>query len=411
MHLHSAPAWSIQGRSLEQLKQYTPGPGSYSPSLSKYEVAPSYQIPRSSRSVFSPTRNPGPGSYNISTFLDVPACKFGTSQRNFLNSSGYSPGPGAYLIKSNAIEGPRYTMQGKRIIKSSNVSPGPGHYSKLSEEITRDKSPSFKIPQACRSNYQSIDQVPGPGAYNLTRNDSAPGWRFGTQSREVLTNRDNPGPGSYKIPDTLDHKGFTLRGRRPESAKDSYPGPGSYRVNYEIDKPPSWSIGKSSRTEFGTNRNNSPGPGSYNIKQELSKNASIFGTSARTSIFNAQATPGPGSYNTQRIQNAPAYSIRPRTCTVRADVSPGPGQYNPRISYSEAKWTIGKEAKGIFSSLYKSSSSLGPGYYNLRLDSGPKWTFGTAVRGKHEKNGNPGPGSYNLYSSLSNLPSYARKIT
>ena len=50
----------------------------------------------------------------------------------------------------------------------------------------------------------------------------------------------------------------------------------------------------------------------------------------------------------------------------------------------------------------------GPGFYNTaRTLGGPKWGFGSSSRNKSKKNNMPGPGAYEIYSSLANLPAYA----
>ena len=84
--------------------------------------------------------------------------------------------------------------------------------------------------------YLNDTQSPGPGAYepsdNLTR-DKSPQYKMGTTTKERSVSkeaRDKPGPGHY---DKHDHFGknavtYSMRGKPAETKDNGNPGPGNY---------------------------------------------------------------------------------------------------------------------------------------------------------------------------------------
>ena len=168
-----------------------------------------------------------------------------------------------------------------------------------------------------------------------------------------------------------------------DSSPDNYPGPGSYYPSLERSRSPSWSMSKASRDQ-SRQRSRSPGPGTYSIKQEFSKNAAVFGSSSRLPLINIQGNPGPGQYDLRKPPSIPAYTMRARLPLKGPEVSPGPGQYNPVLSPLNGK------------------------FYTFNTETGPKWSFGNEVREKPLKNSNPGPGAYEIFSSIANVPGYVR---
>lgn len=415
MHLTSAPAWSIQGRTDEKSTDRNPGPGAYNPTTSKFENSPNCRIGTSSRDGFLTASNPGPGTYEIkSTILSGPSLKIGTSKRPPLSECEETPGPGTYEIRSLTVEGPCYTMPGRSSTKSINHSPGPGHYESITADIaTGERAPSYKIGTGSRTERPSSAYVPGPGTYNANSNNPGPKWGFGSQSRENLNifKLDIPGPGTYLIPDTLNKRGCSMTSRKNDGNKDTNPGPGSYNPTSKRQKSPSWTIGSGQRGDFTSGKHQVPGPGTYQIKAELGKTAPLFGSSKRPPLSDINDTPGPGEYFIHKGKDAPAYTMRPKTATNKKEFGPGPGHYNPSASCTQFKWTIGKEKKEMDFGNY-SNKVPGPGVYNtMKGLGGPKWTFGTQPRTVKNKVDNPGPGSYNLYSSISNLPRYAVKAS
>lgn len=410
MHLYAAPAWTFAGKSQEKNTNDMPGPGSYNPSISKFENSPNYKIGTSSRTDFLVSSAPGPGSYETKSSISRShAPKIGTSKRPPLNDPIQTPGPGTYELRSSLIEGPKYTMTGRKSNSKSDGLPGPGHYNQsFNDTITKEKAPAYRMGSASRVERPSSAYVPGPGNYDSPKGKSGPSWGFGTQSRENIFKIDIPGPGTYEIPTTLDRKAYSMTGRKHDTSIAEVPGPGTYNPGSDRNKSPAWSMGKTGRIDFTNNKKDVPGPGTYSPKNELGKNTPVFGSSTREGFYSTDRSPGPGHYDVKVTKESPSYSIRPRTATTRKKDTPGPGQYNPSVSYYEYKWSIGKEQKGLNYSLSKSASVPGPGYYDVSKGlGGPKWGFGTSTRDKNKKDPNPGPGAYNLFSTISNLPNYA----
>ena len=205
-----------------------------------------------------------------------------------------------------------------------------------------------------------------------------------------------------------------MTGRKPEGPSDNYPGPGAYNPNDKRPKSPAWSMGRTPRGDFTAGKLGVPGPGAYSPKSGLGNAAPHFGSAKRPPLNDVNDTPGPGAYYAEArvVKDSPSYSMRPRTAKSRQSGGPGPGQYNPSASCTQFKWTMGKEEKGFDLTNKNGASVPGPGLYNtVKGLGGPKWSFGTEQRSHDHKSSNPGPGAYNIFSSISNLPRYAIKTS
>jgi Sperm-tail PG-rich repeat len=89
---------------------------------------------------------------------------------------------------------------------------------------------------------------------------------------------------------------------------------------------------------------------------------------------------------------------------------PGPGKYDPKIVTVKEKspsWVLGKSDKTGNS---KNVTAVpGPGaYLNPVSASGPKWGFGSGKRVKPATSKVPGPGSYEIKSTVGAIPSYSQ---
>lgn len=414
MNLSSAPAWTFPGRKISNSCELLPGPGQYSPSISKYEKSPCYRIGTSNRSTFAYSSTPGPGAYNPNnlkfdntpsfsygkgtrisarqaqtpgpgSYLTKPIFatiggKIGTSNRDSFAANSLAPGPGAYSPASRAIEGPKYTMSSRRPLTAGAALPGPGAYNVVFNDITtRDKSPSYRIGSAERRPMTSPDKIPGPGNYSIGSSLQGPKWGFGTSNRSPNKRDNSPGPGSYQYTNKLNETGFTIQGRYKPTSSFLTPGPGTYTVQSPV-KGTAWSMGRAVRNSFD-GKLSTPGPGSYAAPSSLSKNAAVFLSASRKSISQQNFVPGPGQYSVSFSQASPAYSIGSRPGTQKKDSVPGPGQYNPPQA-----------------SAFYSPSKIGNG-----------WTFTRDPRSKELKGFGPGPGQYQLSSTIGNLPAYARR--
>jgi Sperm-tail PG-rich repeat len=411
MHLYASPAWTFKGKVEEKIKFKAPGPGNYNPSvkiLSQYETSPNYKIGTSSRDKLITSNVPGPGTY---TSTDVRphslAPVTGSSKRPPLSDNGENPGPGTYEIPQRAVEGPKFSMKGRIEKANPDNSPGPGHYEHAANDYTtKERAPTYRMGSASRTDRPQSGYVPGPGNYETRGKEAGPKWGFGTETRDKNFKLESPGPGTYEIPNTLAKTSYSIAGRKPEAYRDNFPGPGSYNPSAR-PKSPSWSMGKTARLDFGSLVKGVPGPGTYSPKSEFRKSGPVFGTSSRPPLSSVKDTPGPGEYGNKYPKDSPAYTMRPKTGVKKTNNVPGPGHYDPKIDQGDPKWTVGKDKKGLDYNLSKSASMPGPGFYKLRKDpEGPKWKFGTSSRSKELKSSVPGPGQYDFYSSISNLPAY-----
>ena len=72
---------------------------------------------------------------------------------------------------------------------------------------------------------------------------------------------------------------------------------------------------------------------------------------------------------------------------------------------------IGKSERNQFTEPSKLSQTLpGPGQYSYAntVGAGPRWGFGSDLRGRSKSKDIPGPGSYDLPATIANIPSYAK---
>jgi len=125
------------------------------------------------------------------------------------------------------------------------------------------------------------------------------------------------------------------------------------------------------------------------------------------------SSPGPGTYtNPSTVPEGPKYSLRLRYYETRKGNNPGPGYYNPGSEALLQKAPVvrfGKELREA-SSEQKSVDSLGPGmYYTPPKSRPPHWSFGSQQRRQDVKSLSPGPGAYDLKSTVPDVASYALK--
>lgn len=130
----------------------------------------------------------------------------------------------------------------------------------------------------------------------------------------------------------------------------------------------------------------------------------MFGSSHRLPHSDDKNTPAPGSYEIpSKLKEGPQYSMHGRTQPARPFDSPGPGQYNHDKSVVREKspsYKIGSAKREESTERYYEIP--GPGtYQDTRPQSaGPKWAFGTDDRSKSKKDSMPGPGSYEMPTTL-----------
>lgn len=196
-----------------------------------------------------------------------------------------------------------------------------------------------------RQNPNREINVPGPGSYTTPSSDitskskRAPGFAFGSASREIIDKSRVPGPGSYA------HRGFVgadgpgfsctpRRGRGPGGGVGEQPGPGSHNLPNLCG-----TIGpKYSATPRRTDakRSGVPGPGAYNHEDQALIEGQAkwsFGTSMRPNITNTTKTPGPGTYNhREHVGSGQHFSMQSRREGLKPQTTPGPGAHGGHFS-------------------------------------------------------------------------------
>ena len=212
-------------------RSMVPGPGQYNMVLSNRAKSPSYRIGSAKRDSAPKHLEamPGPGQYtpaqNLPTRPKSPTWSMGTGTRTQLNPTEMVPGPGNYNVRKGPSEGPKFSMTGKGFYNAnkSAIVPGPGQYNQESSLLFY-KSPTwryfkfvfkyieifslfhFRIGTSSRDDNikKAIrENLPGPGNYSLKTERSTPSFRFGTGKRVEERKNDTPGPGQYRIPNTM----------------------------------------------------------------------------------------------------------------------------------------------------------------------------------------------------------------
>lgn len=190
-----------------------------------------------------------------------------------------------------------------------------------------------------RQNQLSALQAPGPGSYTTAAPDStskskrAPGFAFGSASREIIDKQRVPGPGSYSHRHYMGSEGncFSCTPRRVKGAAAiDQPGPGAHNLK--------GLVGTTGPKFTATPRRGdpskaaAPGPGAYNQGDDALFQAaqkSSFGTSTRPTIGESSKTPGPGTYNHKEHVgfHGQQYSMQSRREGVKLQTTPGPGAH------------------------------------------------------------------------------------
>jgi hypothetical protein len=193
-----------------------------------------------------------------------------------------------------------------------------------------------------------------------------------------------------------------MRGRDLRSKMDYSPGPGQYSYN-SLSKSPAFTF--KSRYPEGK-KDDVPGPGQYST--EKPRSSPSYSMKGFKYIQKHEYIPGPGQYNPKDPGSSPAYSMRKKLFQGQSENFPGPGQYNHADSFSKAEQFIHS-----YTQLRAETSSKNTHSYFIDSvvinDKSPKWTIPKAKKSEKQPSLVPGPGMYDLGSTIGNLPSYAVK--
>ena len=404
---------SISGRHpdlTEKRTAFVPGPGAYNPAVQSDN--PQFSIGRSTRDKDGRKSNqvPGPGTYDPAAKQRASSAVVGTSQRAGIAQASDIPGPGTYAPGAQK-DGPQFSFGGKHDLKDRERSPGPGQYDHNAFGYVLDR-PASAVWGADRSTSKdnSLNRtMPGPGQYDPSEHHNGPNYSFGSEQRKWKEDL-NPGPGTYSVAAPADHRSASISGRHPIIDKKEVPGPGTYNPATRLDRPPAFSVGRGPRSELASSVEG-PGPGQYAAREGLSRQGVRFGTGPRESEGRKETAPGPGNYAVRTsIGEGPSYSLRGKVKAETVEAVPGPGTYrqdSAAVHERPPQVPFGRESKSDLKD--RSVDSTGPGmYYSPKQPDGIKWSFGQERKGTVVKAEGPGPGTYELKSTLADLPAYSR---
>jgi hypothetical protein len=330
-----------------------------------------------------------------------------TSYQNYSGSVAYDgPGPGAYDV-SRSLGGIQISMNKTRTqIVHSMQNPGPGAYETKPIIGTTQR---YSIGQSRNPAWMStVADSPGPAHYPMRpaiggRLQKSMAWRT-TNGRNNISAHYNPPPGSYETRGYpgKDTPAFSMAGRLKRvdhlhTCIDA-PGPGAYKVGDTLAAPtgssrkkqaPSYSLGLRDKSELDRAINQkTPGPGQYNMRSMVGPNGAQAKTIGKQ-VDKYQAvsdTPGPGEYGAYsapaKKNNAPKFNSR--VLYRPPGHTPGPSEYDvyKPLGHDAPKYTIRfKERAGPGVSTL-GSHSPGPQAYMMKSVIGGKHSLTPKFKGR-----------------------------
>jgi hypothetical protein len=202
---------------------------------------------------------------------------------------------------SHVKTSPKWSFNGRQNHLSPLNGPGPGSYSTPASDTTSKskRAPGFAFGSASR---EIIDKqrVPGPGSYAHRPHMGSDGKAVSCTPRRVkgLTPSESPGPGAHNLPGLCGAgPKVTLTPRRGDLLKAAAPGPGAY--NHEdyalVQAPEKWSFGTSTRPGIESS-GKTPGPGTYNHREHVGSHGQQYSMQSRREGVKLQKSPGPGEH-------------------------------------------------------------------------------------------------------------------
>eukprot|EP00826_Nyctotherus_ovalis_P060238 TRINITY_DN8431_c0_g2_i4.p2 TRINITY_DN8431_c0_g2~~TRINITY_DN8431_c0_g2_i4.p2 ORF type:complete len:147 (+),score=13.19 TRINITY_DN8431_c0_g2_i4:620-1060(+) len=128
----------------------------------------------------------------------------------------------------------------------------------------------------------------------------------------------------------------------------------------------------------------------------------------------ALKTPGPGTYAPRSfVGEGPKIAIKARNNAGFSPSNvPGPGTYQPSLAAVAQKTpsiSLGRERRDNLINRSGNAKVPGPGAYPVHNRvGGPKFGFGSGTRGKERLNEGPGPGTYNIGTTIGDLPPHEK---
>ena len=318
---------------------------------------------------------------------------FPLSPRKDLFSSSDSPGPGSYEVKSRDSTR-TFQMRGKKKEKPNNV-PGPGAYSP--KFIVKNFTTST-IGKSKRTELTVALDTPGPGSYDSKVQTAAPRWSFhGIKDASVANS--TPGPGKYNSIDlNRSVGGSSTRSLRPELFTSTVtlspnPGPGSYDSQTGKFASLQYSLGKSKRPGVDSK---TPGPGRYEPKSLNHSLSAKFGIEVKKTLEFGNDVPPPSAYSPKNLKKAPFYSFSKKLEVKPGNRNPGPGKYSIDKPEKVIQGKLSKSMRFIKTFTDKEISSIpGPGSYEIKSSLTNAKVYVSKAKREFKPSNVPGPGRYN----------------
>ena len=398
-----------------------PGPGSYAPELVR-EPAPPVQ----SKKLHSAS---GINWVKVATAPSIPS---------HVQSYGYQEGPHGELVQQPLpVQG--YTGAGED-------KPGPGHYNPK-DKVLRPTKSVISLGRVSGRKEQHPSPVPGPGAYEADATLSGEVFHGGIMARRPLsmfastTSRKplavtmyGPGPGAYKPSSTFtslrEHLAANpesfhafgssdMRPRGDVDAGQANLGPGSYDYAAEKGNAHASAAFVSKAERFASKMPETGGPGTYesevttlvaSVSKRLKGRFGVFGTtSSRFETHEEEKRPPPGQYDPKEsnpadlrrkdkrspafrpsgVRDDPSHKLQgantfydvkkdwpkpstqsnyflssvPRFVPTSKEKVPGPGKYSPPSALGSAPGGAGWSKSSRFG--LDATDVPGPGHYNV----------------------------------------------
>ena len=412
-----------------------PGTGAYN--INKEDKKGVYiegNVPR-----FGPSgnKNPGVGEYDINDAELNLKKKTGISKVKSARKDPFEvsketknvPGTGAYNINKEDKKGVYIEGNVPRFGPSGNKNPGVGEYDINDAELNLKKKTGISTVKSERKDPFEVSKetknVPGTGAYNISKEDKKGVYIEGNVPRFGSSNDGKPGVGEYDINDAeLNLKKKTGISTVKSARKDPFevsketknvPGTGAYNINKE-DKKGVYIEGNVPR--FGPSGNKNPGVGEYDINDaelNLKKKTGISTVkSERKDPFEVSKetknVPGTGAYNINKVEQKGVYieGNVPRFGSSN-DGKPGVGEYDINDAELNLKKktgisTVKSERKDPFEVSKETKNVPGTGAYNIsKEDKKGVYIEGNVPRFGSSNDGKPGVGEYDINDAELNL--------
>ena len=340
------------------------------------------------------------------------------------------PGTGAYNVNKVEIKGVYIEGNVPRFGNSDNGKPGVGEYDINDAEINLKKKTGISTAKSVRKDPFEVSKetknVPGTGAYNISKEDKKGVYIEGNVPRFGSSNDGKPGVGEYDINDAeLNLKKKTGISTVKSERKDPFevsketknvPGTGAYNISkaeknkFYMDK---------DVPRFVSSDNGKPGVGEYNIneaelnlKKKMAYNSNV--KSERKDPFEAskesKIVPGAGAYNISKNEQKGVYiEGKIERFDNFNNGKPGVGEYDINDAELKLKKKTGISTaksgrKDPFEVSKESKNVPGTGAYNIDKKEQQKFYIeGNVPRFASSNDGKPGVGEYDINDAELNL--------